>query len=494
MLNKAHVGLAKETSLLFFVKIAGALFAFVLQVVINRLVGTTVYGQLSTYLSIGAVAVNILNLGTNTGIVKKAATSETEDEDQKYITYSLYIFIATFIALLLICIISSNKVMSMMDGSIIILLLVLVYSAALSVSNIYTGFFQGKKRTLLANGLDIIVYNILLIGGISITSFFSKNVNSVLFIYVISTIIILIIKAVSISKKTHGTKRIVVSKETILEIRSYSVMCIPFCLSTICTSLQAMILKIVLNSNMGSFDVGVFRILETYVSCMALFVSPFVTMWPYMAEAFKNGKLQELKKTYSLSVAVIALLVVPTTIAMLICNQEVYAIYGLDSKAISGAFMALALMIIAGAVDAIVGPAGALLNMTKYGQINLLITAFSTVLSISLSAFIIPKYGLVGAAIAIALSKILTNVVNAIMNKVLLNVWPYGIRLFLFLICGVPMYIVGRQIYSIIPDTLLVRIISIGTFEVVLSLGIFSCLYRNEIKPIVKKLIRKIKK
>ena len=185
MLNKAHVGLAKETSLLFFVKIAGALFAFVLQVVINRLVGTTVYGQLSTYLSIGAVAVNILNLGTNTGIVKKAATSETEDEDQKYITYSLYIFIATFIALLLICIISSNKVMSMMDGSIIILLLVLVYSAALSVSNIYTGFFQGKKRTLLANGLDIIVYNILLIGGISITSFFSKNVNSVLFIYVI---------------------------------------------------------------------------------------------------------------------------------------------------------------------------------------------------------------------------------------------------------------------------------------------------------------------
>ena len=56
-LKMKNIGLAKETSLLFVVKVCGAVFSFVVQIIINRLLGTSVYGQLSTYLAVAAVMI-----------------------------------------------------------------------------------------------------------------------------------------------------------------------------------------------------------------------------------------------------------------------------------------------------------------------------------------------------------------------------------------------------------------------------------------------------
>lgn len=484
-------GLAKETSLLFLVKIAGAIFAFVLQVVINRLIGTSFYGQLSTYLAVAAVAINLMNAGTNTGIVKKTATATDLKGEKKSIIFSITTLLTITAILLFGVIIFNKKAAGLVDNNKSILLFILLYSFLFAVSNIYTGYFQGKKRTLYGNFIDIICYNVLLILGIFIVSFFSKTIYSLLAVYVSVTGLLLLIKMVSVHKPLQLIRIDGTLRELYKENINYSIMCIPFCLSTMCISVQAMILKVILNSNMGSFDVGVFRILETYVSCMALFVTPFVTLWPYMAEAYKNSKLNDLKNTYSMSVSIIALLVIPTTVSMLVCTKEVYAIFSLDYLNIKGAFVALALMIIAGAIDAIIGPAGALLNMTRFGNINFLITAGSTLLSIVLSMVIIPSYGLLGATIAIAFSRIITNIANALVNWKLLHIWPYELKLFLFLAISVPMYFIGVVVYSRLPDSLILRIFIIAFIEVFISVVVFLLIYKGKIGEYKAKLSKK---
>lgn len=489
-----NIGLAKETSLLFVVKVCGAVFSFVVQILINRLLGTSVYGQLSTYLAVAAVMINLLNLGTNIGMVKKIATSSSNRNDKKYIQYSLNISIAVTILFLLVSIIGYQQIIGLFSGNGLIMAMIILYSFSFAISNMFTGYLQGKKRTLFANVIDIVIYNLLLIGGALIASIIKKSVNTLLVAYLFTNILVLIYKIIVINKEDNNIfeKWRVLTKEETKENINYAGLCIPFCLSTLCISVQFMVMKIILDSNMGSYDVGIFRILETYVSCMALFVSPFITLWPYMAKAYKEDRMIELKNIYSNSVSVIALLALPTTISMLICCKEVYAIFGLDYSIIPGAFIAFFFMMLAGTIDAIIGPAGALLKMTNYGVANLIITVVFVFFSIGISICIIPKYGLIGAAISTSISRILTNIFTAVFNYLKLKIWPYNFKLFVLLLASLPLYFGGKCLYTAIDSAWVINILTIAVFEIVFFVILFYFLYKDLTSSFVASIKNKV--
>lgn len=489
-----NIGLAKETSLLFLVKIFGAIIAFVLQIIINKFLGTELYGQLSKYLAIATVFITLINLGTNVGIVKKAATSISKEEDKRYIWFSINILIILTIIVFILSAILKKWLIEFFSFDIYIFVFLFTFSVSFALSNILTGFFQGKKKTLYANVMDIVCYNFLLIGGSIIISNLSKSLYSLLFIYVLSNFVVLIIKTFSAKKQLLTRNKTYIDFSfKIKENFDFALMCIPFCLSAFCLSAQSMLLKMILDKNMGSFDVGVFRILETYVSCMALFVSPFITLWPYMANAYKEDRMDDLKEKYSDSVSIIALLALPTTVSMLICSNEVYAIFGINAESISRSYASLFLMLVSGTVDAVIGPAGALLNMTKYGRLNLIITLLSAFFCLGLSVLLIPKYGLLGAAISTGISRIITNIMTAFLNYIKLKICPYSLRLLVLITTSVPLYYLGKLLYITINSSLLINIIIISIVEVFLFLIEFYFIYNRLSKKIVVSFIDKIK-
>ena len=427
-------------------------------------------------------------------MVKKIATSASNRNDKKYIQYSLNISIAVTILFLLAIIIGYRQIISLFSDNALIMAMIILYSFSFAISNMFTGYLQGKKGTLFANVIDIVFYNLLLIAGAFIASRIEKSVNTLLLVYLLVNIFVLIHKIVVINKDDNDIfKRWrVLTKEETKENISYAGLCIPFCLSTLCVSVQSMMMKLILDNNMGSYDVGIFRILETYVSCMALFVSPFITLWPYMAKAYKENRMLELKNTYSNSVSVIALLALPTTVSMLICCKEVYAIFGLDYSIISGAFIALFFMMLAGTIDAIIGPAGALLNMTNFGVANLVITFFSALLGIGISICLIPKYGLIGAAISTSVSRILTNILTAVFNYWKLKIWPYSIKLLVLLLASFPLYFGGKCLYAAINSSLVINILTIAVFEIVCFFILFYLLYNKLTSSFVSSIKIKI--
>jgi O-antigen/teichoic acid export membrane protein len=88
------------------------------------------------------------------------------------------------------------------------------------------------------------------------------------------------------------------------------------------------------------------------------------------------------------------------------------------------------------AIDAIAGPAGAVLKLTGHSRLSFSINTVWLVVYLGLTIALTRRYGILGAAIAKTTSTVLGNLVNVIANRLLLNVLPYTLRHAWLLIAG----------------------------------------------------------
>jgi O-antigen/teichoic acid export membrane protein len=77
-------------------------------------------------------------------------------------------------------------------------------------------------------------------------------------------------------------------------------------------------------------------------------------------------------------------------------------------------------------VDAIAGPAGAVLKMTKHSRLSLYINTVLLIVYAALCIALTKRYGLIGIATAKSVVMILGNITNVTANYFLLKIFPYS--------------------------------------------------------------------
>ena len=88
------------------------------------------------------------------------------------------------------------------------------------------------------------------------------------------------------------------------------------------------------------------------------------------------------------------------------------------------AYSALCILVIGQLINAVMGSVGLFLSMTGHEKETLRALAISAILNVVLNALLIPKFGIIGAASATAVSVVLWNVILGIQLYRRLNLVP----------------------------------------------------------------------
>jgi O-antigen/teichoic acid export membrane protein len=139
-----------------------------------------------------------------------------------------------------------------------------------------------------------------------------------------------------------------------------------------------------------------------------------VIIGPKIAELFHKNKIAELKKIIHQSTYFTAIITLPIVLFLLVFNKDLLAILGSNYQEGS---TVLTITIIASFFSAVSGNVDQILNMSNNQNILLKINFICLLLNILLCYILIPKYDIVGAAIASMFSTILMNLICNIYIK-----------------------------------------------------------------------------
>ena len=182
--------------------------------------------------------------------------------------------------------------------------------------------------------------------------------------------------------------------------------------------------KAILGAMLPLEIVGIYRISDSVASLNSAFVAPFVSFWPYISKLYKENRMLELCEAYrSINLVIIALLI-PFSLVLVQLSGWILSLFG-PVFALHGRTVLL-ILAFGCVVDAIAGPAGAVMKMTKHSRLSLGINSVLLVVFFALSIVLTKAYGVVGIATAKAAVMVLGNVTNVTANYLLLKIFPYS--------------------------------------------------------------------
>ncbi len=154
------------------------------------------------------------------------------------------------------------------------------------------------------------------------------------------------------------------------------------------------------------------------VSISLVFVNMALT--PYISEYFYNGRRSDLQHFISLSARIAVLFAVPISLLLLFYGRLVLGLFGDGFRA---GYPALVILIIGQLVNVLSGSVGIIMKLTGRYRQAVYVLAGSAVLNIILNLVLIPRFGIVGAAVATAIAMVAWNILMAvyIRNRLKIN-------------------------------------------------------------------------
>lgn len=180
---------------------------------------------------------------------------------------------------------------------------------------------------------------------------------------------------------------------------------------------------LLLGAMRGSSAVGRYNV-ATRIVVLATFVMPAVTaaFAPRIADLHQRGRTDSLHRSYQAATSWIVRLSLPAFAMLLVFPTDLLRVFGhgyADAAAVT--------MILAGGklVDAATGPSGMMLNMSGRPALSVVDNLAVLILNVILNLWLIPRYGVVGAAVAWAVSLALVNGVRVLQVRWTMHVAPF---------------------------------------------------------------------
>ena len=177
---------------------------------------------------------------------------------------------------------------------------------------------------------------------------------------------------------------------------------------------------------LSSSKVGIYTAANTttFILGMSL-VSLNLAVSPAFASLYHNESMDELSKVYKEGTRWVFLLTLPIFLFLTVAAREVMGLFG---KGFAEGDKVLVLLSVGQLVNILVGSAGYLLIMSGRPKLELANTALFTLLKLSLSLVMIPRWGLVGAALSTGISVALLNLTRLVEVYLLLGIHPYNLK------------------------------------------------------------------
>ncbi|MBE8724874.1 polysaccharide biosynthesis C-terminal domain-containing protein [Flavobacterium hungaricum] len=405
----------KQSLSTLFLRITGVFLLFGFTVFLTKTYSPKLVGQYdfvrSFLLAVGSVCL----LGFDQSILyfrgRLASQNALEQLKKVYLKMIAMLFVTSVLVLLIVLLLneqfvnnyfSDNEVYSMLLKGAAVL-----FFHGLSLLNVEV--LRAQDKLYVAELFrNIIKYIPLIVGAVVLFYWHKENylvdvfVIGFVFLSMFSSVFVFYYfnKIVPIASKEIVTKKEVFTKSYPIAISGMAMFLL--------MSFDIMFLKKYWNDETVAFySVGV-KIM-TIVSVIILTIN--ITVSAKIAEYFSSHKMEELTKTVRNSSRMIFAITFPVIGIISIFSQHVLSFFGHQYIVGQQAFL---ILIIGQGICSAFGSAPVYLNMTGRQHIFKIILILAVVINFTLNRFLIPIYGMTGAAIAYAVSSVFWNFISAV--------------------------------------------------------------------------------
>lgn len=409
-----------------FIKILGAVLAFILQVYIARILGVKEYG-VYTYLFTWMMLISLVSPGgidkSAIRFIPKYLAENSHGKIKHFISwaqsrtffYSIFAASLTFIVAILIC---ENSNSSSCHAAFVAILLIPI------TANLQTGMeiIRAFRKMALSELSNLVIRPLLILTFITFATLLFKQkltAYDMLLITVIGALLSLFTQFLIISKIKKPFSE---SEHAIQDTNYWLKTAIPLLLlasSNIILSRTDLIMLGVLE---GTDSSGYYNA----ASRIALLVGfPLIAinaiLGSIMSQLFNSKQIENLRRIIKYAAWVCFLVSVLASFFVVLLSTELLQLFGQEFTAHT---KALHILVIGQVICSLAGPAGYLL-IASGSQNNLSkIVAASALLNIILNLILIPMYGVVGAALSTIISLGISNLSLALVGIKKLKINP----------------------------------------------------------------------
>lgn len=181
--------------------------------------------------------------------------------------------------------------------------------------------------------------------------------------------------------------------------------------------------RLVLGFFLPSADVGVYNVVVLLAGLATLFTFSWNAIFsPIIADVYHRGGVELMRSLLGTITRWIVLLTLPIFAWLIVSGEGVLSVFGSDFR---GGYAALVVLAGAQVVDSAAASVSSCLAMTKYQRFNVMNILVMAVVSVALNVVLVPRMGILGAAVATAAAIVLVNVARLVEGRVLLRVFPF---------------------------------------------------------------------
>jgi len=183
--------------------------------------------------------------------------------------------------------------------------------------------------------------------------------------------------------------------------------------------------------------VGVYSAAATFaIFFSSLFVISLNSIFaPLIATQYGQSATDKIRYLYITATRWMFYSSLPLVVSVMIAREQIMLIFGKDF--IIDGPVVLFVLLIGHMVNCLTGGVGQILSMTGHQKKELSINVIVIMLNVGLNLLLIPKFGIIGAAIATSSSQITVNVLRVFIVYKIVKVQPFTIKLLKLLFIGV---------------------------------------------------------
>jgi O-antigen/teichoic acid export membrane protein/Mrp family chromosome partitioning ATPase len=173
----------------------------------------------------------------------------------------------------------------------------------------------------------------------------------------------------------------------------------------------------------NSAQVGVYNVATRLVQLATFVMLPINAAFaPRIADLDARGRTESLRHAYQLAESWIVRLSLPGFVLLMVFPADLLTLFGRGFAIGAAVTMILA---VGKFVDAATGPCGLMLNMSGRPGLNVLDNLVGLVLNVVLNLLLIPRFGIVGSAVAWAVSLCLVNGARVVQVWMAMRMLPF---------------------------------------------------------------------
>jgi O-antigen/teichoic acid export membrane protein len=439
MSRESNIGLIVKNAGIDTVGVAfNTVFMFAASVIITRTIGADLFGKYSLSNSIFLVLAVFAVFGLNTGVVKLTSkyNSRRDAPAVKGTLTSGIILTATFAVILTLAVIAlaphlAARVFSNVEGLDLILRVHMIALPFYALMMVIDGYSQGLKTLKYSVTVELVARPVIRLVAIVVLFLIGLRLFAVMFGTVFSYLLaaglaFYFARRISPFSFSRTKTRLVVS-----QLFFYS---LPLVFARFTSIIIGRANTILVGYFKDATSTGLFGAAATLSPFIALSLLSFGKIFaPVISELWEKGDTLELEKTFKTVSKWIFSLGFPLFLIFLLYARELLAVFGSE---FTRADTTLRLLAAGQIVNATVGPVGYVLTMTGRQKLNLINSITLAGINIILSIVMIPRWGIVGAGLATAISLSLINGVRVVQVKMFYGFTPFRRDIFKPMLAG----------------------------------------------------------